>query len=1070
MAVWMFAGGGLVALHGQTTQGLVNGKIRDALSEAAEAAPAGCEVTITPVATESPFTVRPDDKGAFALPLLSPGTYRLRAECPEYQAQQIEELRLPVAGTLDLTLRLRRLADVFEGQLRMTTLSSGAILPFYGPDVDLRRTAPLRLDSGATGALESAVSHVVQPEEIQWLPLAGRDVYALLVMLPGITTETSTSRGLGLSTNGQRPTSSNYLLDGVENTNFLIGGPATALQPEAVQEYKATSSGFAAEYGRTSGSLANAVTVAGGSAWHGFGYLFFRDDGLNAAEFQRNRLGLSRRPMAEVQPGFGAGGPLPRRGLFFSATVDHLRFRSEGEKAEFKLPTSNFKPKPGTYAEMLWNTYPNRPAFDTSAPTVTVKYAPPAALDRWFLTPRLDWATPGNQWRLFTRAAVAMLKRPDFIWTPYRDFSSPLTQDSINLATGILRTSGRSTTDLRIAFAKQELAFDRAHPEVPVMVTDAADGATLPGSPASYGFRHAMRHLELIVNRIYVGKGHTVKFGGTFLPRAFDGYLTLGKDGYYSFRTLTDFGEDRPERLRVSLSRLDLTEGRYAPAQFDRGYRAPSGSLFAQDSMQLGERFRLNGGLRYEYMGTPRITGPVNDVFLQMPQGGDWDANFRNARLVASNPGQRLYESPQSLFAPRIGFTARLTRSGQTLLRAAWGLYYDRFIDNLSQNIRNNGFQLATQFTTLPTTAPIYDVLPKLRAGSLQPDLVFSSLGLFSDHAEAPVSSSYFAGVDHQFSAVVDAQFYLMGAEGSNLLATDLINRQGSIRRDNRWVRFRPDLPTVSYRTTETRSSYRAVTASLRIRSTGVSIRASYTFAVNRDHQSEPLTGDFFDLGGVRAGAGGTTQVPAAFSYQFEPEADWGYSDYDQRHNFAFSAVYDVPPLGGPAAHLFRNWRAAVLFGARSGFPFPVLGGGSFQPGPILNQRPDLIREDASLSPGKPAHGGVQIVDPASFQNAQPGLQGSTPRNAFASPGYYNFDLSISRAIPLSERWGRMTLRIDAFNVLNHANLGTPVANFGQENFGTALFGRTGRASPFPALTPYTENPRQLQLSVRLDF
>ncbi len=60
----------------------------------------------------------------------------------------------------------------------------------------------------------------------------------MLVTQPGVTSDAGTARGLGLSINGTRPTSSNFMLDGVENNNYLITGPLTPIAPEAMQEYR----------------------------------------------------------------------------------------------------------------------------------------------------------------------------------------------------------------------------------------------------------------------------------------------------------------------------------------------------------------------------------------------------------------------------------------------------------------------------------------------------------------------------------------------------------------------------------------------------------------------------------------------------------------------------------------------------------------------------------------------------------------------------------------------------------------------------------------------------------------
>ena len=63
-----------------------------------------------------------------------------------------------------------------------------------------------------------------------------------------------------------------------------------------------------------------------------------------------------------------------------------------------------------------------------------------------------------------------------------------------------------------------------------------------------------------------------------------------------------------------------------------------------------------------------------------------------------------------------------------------------------------------------------------------------------------------------------------------------------------------------------------------------------------------------------------------------------------------------------------------------------------------------------------------------------------------------------------------MTLRADAFNLLNHANLDRPQNVVGASDFGVALYGRTDRFSSFPGSIPLDETPRRIQLSIRLEF
>jgi len=81
-------------------------------------------------------------------------------------------------------------------------------------------------------------------------------------------------------------------------------------------------------------------------------------------------------------------------------------------------------------------------------------------------------------------------------------------------------------------------------------------------------------------------------------------------------------------------------------------------------------------------------------------------------------------------------------------------------------------------------------------------------------------------------------------------------------------------------------------------------------------------------------------------------------------------------------------------------------------------------------------------------------------------------DISLSRSFlvrVLRER-GRLTLRADAFNLLNHANLGQPDSQMTSPTFGDAFYGRLGQNSGFPTLVPFRETARQIQLLIRLEF
>src|SRR5258708_21600425 len=185
----------------------------------------------------------------------------------------------------------------------------------------------------------------------------------VLVLQPGVTAETTTVGSLGLCATGQRQSASNFLLDGLESNNYLLTGPLSPIAPEAIQEYRVSTNNFAAEYGGTSGYIANAVTRAGTSEWHGLAYLDLKNDVLNANDFQSNLAALPRTPVKELQPGIQVGGPLRHQTWFVSGAYDYLRSRSRLPTRLYRLPTTRFldATAPDSIARRLLTQYPAPP-------------------------------------------------------------------------------------------------------------------------------------------------------------------------------------------------------------------------------------------------------------------------------------------------------------------------------------------------------------------------------------------------------------------------------------------------------------------------------------------------------------------------------------------------------------------------------------------------------------------------------------------------------------------------------------------------------------------------------------
>jgi hypothetical protein len=1060
-------------LVAQTTQGLISGSLVNSVSGQPVS---GAAVTYTSTTLSATGAAKSDAAGTFFLPLLSPGAYTIRATADGYQSQELQQLELAVAGRIQIDFRLRPLNDVWEaGQFRSVFLpGSKTIVTFYGPDVDTSRSGSFEGQQGQRGTLDTSVSYVIDPAQIADLPLQGRDVYTMLVSLPGVTADNGTARGLGVSVAGQRPSSSNYLLDGVENDNYLITGPLNPVAPEAIQEYRISTNNYSAEYGRTSGFIANAVTRAGGNQFHGIGYEYLKNNLLNAADFTDNLNGFGRLADKENQFGYQVGGPILRNRLFFSSALEQLISHSTEDPQTYVLPTTNFIPAlniPSTrLAAQLLTEYPG-PTLNSIDLTTNYTVAPPVVVDRLIGLERGDYLANGGRDHLMARLNIARLSEPDFIWTPYPAFISGLHQDTTGIAGGWTHTwTPRLTSELKLSYSDDDLWWNRAHPEIPTLVSADSAGTTLPGSPAFYAYRNHNKSFETIYSTVWTRNRHVISAGVGLLFRFNSGYLTAGQDGEYIFSNLIGFAFDQPQYFRAAIDTLSPV-----PTQpdFNRSYSYDQSYFFAEDSFRVTARLTLNYGLRYERYGAPQNTGAVKDALIMPGPGNNLNQSLASATPTIPTTGgnERIFGADNGDWAPRFGFSWDPLGKGKTVVRGGFGMFYDRPFDNLWQNVRNNDV-VVPEYPVSGTTnylEPIASVLPSY-AGSTSISN-FQALTLIDPNLRNGYAETFFFGVQQAIGGNLTIEVNGTGSEGHRLITTDIVNRQFTTTTGD--GRPNESLPDISWRSSQGNSDYTALTTLVRYRRPTLQLQAAYTWSHSIDDQSDPLTGDFFDLDFTSAVSNSSGPgVRSSFSQQFNNNGDRGNSDFDQRQNLFLLGIWQ--PSGSRL--VTRDWKFSWMAAFRSGFPYSVLTPITFAiPGDseVENQRADVIGPAAAFSTNQAASGGRILLNSAAF--AQPvngSIDGNTGRNEFTGPGLYNIDLSVARsfAVPKLREGTRLTIRADAFNFLNHANLNNPDSLLGSPTFGLATYGRQGTASGFPAVSPVNETARQIQMLLRLEF
>jgi outer membrane receptor protein involved in Fe transport len=1052
---------------GQTTQGLLVGRITDSVTGRPLAQ---VSVVVRNESTTLELPAHASASGNYSIASLSPGEYRVTVTAPNYQTQQARALVLPVSARIELNFRLRPLYDVFEaGQFRSWVVpGSQQAIGFYGPDVDTSRTAVFNANRGQATPLETSLSDVISKQLIDTLPLIGRDVYTLLLLQPGVASDTATARGLGFSVSGQRPSSSNYLLDGVENNNLLVTGPLSAVTPEFLEEYRISTANFSAEYGRTTGFLANAITVSGTNQFHGRVFFYARNDRLNANGFQANAQGHARQPFTELQPGFVlSGAPLKNR-IFLAGGFVELHAHGNGDPTQVALPTPSFiaSTSPTSYAGGLLRKY-----LPAASPTGTNDFglatiAPANSFSREDGFFHADFNLNANQ-RAFARAAVDTFREHDISGSPYPDFPVRYRQSSVSAAIGLLSRFGAANqNELRAARSVDVIAHDTPHAEVPTLLDDdyifqnrQIYGVILPGNPSGFDFRNRGVNWEFSDNFTRLSGRHTFTFGGGLLARSVYLNAAVIPQGQYQFASLQDFAASQPELL---LAVYDRVSTGYKPASPVRNYSYKQTYAFVQDSFHVNNRLTFDYGVRYDYFGAPASDGPTADFITTFGPGSNTPASIASATEGLSPVGSRIYSANPSNWGIRAG--ASWSPFSRTVFRASYGIFYDRLFDGLWESLIQNRY--ATGSWVFPTGANLAGSLQQIQASGTfkQPSEYFDRLA-FQPSLRIPHTSSILLGVEHSFSPYLTLEVHGLSVRGRQLITTDEVNRPYSnpLSPSNPFGRINPAIDNyISYRANQGSSEYLAGITKLRYRKHSFTGQISYTWSHSIDNQSEALANATFNFNSFGTATSGGTPYISSFTRQFASSLDRGNSDFDQRHQavfyFAWQPVYTNKFLNG--------WTLAGLGAMRSGLPFTVYGGSPSTTEIFVNQRADLI-DPARAYSSTPVPGGVQYVNLAAFQPGPSDRIGSSGRNAFIGPGLFNADVSVSRTFRITES-KRLTARADFYNIFNHANLSNPIP-YGPDR-GVALYGRTETNKGFPLLVPLSETARQIQLFLRFEF
>src|SRR6266849_4797691 len=282
------------------TSGSIEGTITDAQGGAISGARLSAVNSDTGLKLESVS----DENGLFHFPVVPPGTYVVTAENAGFSNYAVR-VSVAVGATIDLPIQLK-----VGSQATSVTVTSET------PIVEVTRSS-----------VQSSVNELAVSD----LPTLGRNFINFTLLTPGVTTDV---RGGDISFAGQRGTLNSLIVDGSDNNNTFFGqtlgrtGSGRApyqLSQDAVQEFQVNSNAYSAEYGSAGGAVINVVTKSGTNQFHGTGFEFFRDRGLNATDPIAKAQGKPKQPYHFNQFGGNIGGPVLKDRLFFFFDYDGQR-------------------------------------------------------------------------------------------------------------------------------------------------------------------------------------------------------------------------------------------------------------------------------------------------------------------------------------------------------------------------------------------------------------------------------------------------------------------------------------------------------------------------------------------------------------------------------------------------------------------------------------------------------------------------------------------------------------------------------------------------------------------------
>jgi hypothetical protein len=943
----------------------------------------GAKVTATRVETGVSQSTLTTSAGTYTIPNLVVGTYNVVAEAQGFKSGTAAGITLDVAQERAVDFKL--------------------VLAGVTATVEVTAAPPL------LNTTDGVIAGVVSSEQVQNLPLNGRDVSGLIMMLPGMAQDTG---GMGWLrpqwiSNGNRAETLVGTLD-----NADIGDPEmgtlqfTNFNLDAIAEFKVQQNNYSAQYGQGAGTITQIVSKSGTNQFHGSAFDYVRNSAFDA----RNFFGTSVAPFRRNEFGATFGGPIKKDKTFFFLQYAGLRQRL-GEPNVVLVPTAaertgvvtitdpaipNFQDQLqvplNPVAQSVLNKYPqpNQPGGIYGPNTFNFMFSQPTNHDQF--SARLDHHFSAKD-TLFARASyLNMLAKETDAWAAElggANFSYSDVSKSRNYSIGETHLfSPTLLNDFSFTLNRNIEGEPEAPAEANTTDTTFNDGSLASWGPDSFLTMYVVSVFDYKDNVAWTKSRQSFNFGGEF-RREWDngtGVTFLGPSGVYYFAPGTPLtaaissinggtslpkGTDSPNGL---ISMMEGDDAEYARSTTTPGYGPPGGGVvwwglrrftlagYAQDDIKVTRKLTLNLGLRYEYASVP---WEVGDRFSLPADYGSLYGHF-----VVNPQPLWLPDKVAGDFGPRLGLALDLGRN--TVLRGGLGIftnmiptvYPDQALVNFP--IASLNYLPNAPYSITPT--PVY--LPVLTNTSGQPLAANGNTKSVPPNSAinyapyvpiiGPLSGDYPSDrmrngytingnftLEHQFAGGIAVQASYIANNGVSLWEQSYPDAfSGAEPQYTPYSIISPGLTEMQVFYNAGHSSYNG----LQVQARKISPAHGITFQANYTWAKDMTDADA--VWSAPGASGATTQNnPQCIKCEYAP------ASYSIAQRFVANFEYELPFGHWQAApkRLTQGWKMLGIFSAQSGFPFTIVGPyGSLQYGydvmTGVGARPFLLQK-ATRSP-----------------------------------------------------------------------------------------------------------------------